>query len=236
MRRREYKPKSDPDYRPNTRKLFEAHHGIKLPNTLAVHHILPPRLGGSHDVSNLVALTGNEHIEAHLKIYECFGDIRDLCASYMLRGLSAEARKVAAAAGGRAGHVAMRARGQVNGFMAMTPERRIEVAMAAGKIGGSVQRDSGLGIHAHTPERVVEVSRLGGFAACEVNGWKDSKIQSENGKRGGVKNVGSKWYHDGKKEFKYTASQQAAEPFVDFIDRTGMTPGLLMPRYLRRAA
>lgn len=230
---REYKPRSDPDYRPNTRKLYEDHHGIKLPKTLAVHHILPPRLGGSHDISNLVALTRDEHIAAHLKLYEEHGDVRDLCASYMLRGLSHEARKVAAAAGGRAGHVAMKARGQKNGFQLQPKKRMIEIAKAAGAIGGRVQRDLKLGIHGLSPEDALEVCRLGGLASCAVNGWRDSAVQAENGKRGGVKNAGYKWYHDGTTEFKYTAAQQAVEPFDAFIERTGMTPGLVMPRYLR---
>ena len=46
-------------------------------NRLHRHHILPVRLGGTEEESNLVYLTIREHAEAHLKLYEEHGDFSD---------------------------------------------------------------------------------------------------------------------------------------------------------------
>jgi hypothetical protein len=48
------------------------------------HHIIPKHMGGTDDPSNLIELTPDEHSAAHLKLYEEFGKLEDLCAYYML--------------------------------------------------------------------------------------------------------------------------------------------------------
>lgn len=217
-----YKVKKD--FRPNTKKLYEDFHGVTVPDGYAVHHVLPVRLGGSHHVDNLEVLSDEDHIAAHLALYVEFGDVRDLCASYMLRGLPQEARKLAAAKGGRAGWVVNKAIGRVTGFGAASEERRREVSAVAGHIGGTKQRDLGIGIHAGEEKR-AEWASMGGKASCEVNGWKDPSVQSENGKRGGPKNKGFKWYHDGVSQLKYTAAQQLEEPFEAFLERNKFNSG-----------
>lgn len=60
------------------------------------HHIVPQYMGGSDDPSNLVRLTVEEHAQAHLELYEKYGDERDLLAHKMLLGqiTRAEAIKV----------------------------------------------------------------------------------------------------------------------------------------------
>lgn len=219
--------KTKKEFRPNTKKIYEDFHGVKVPKGWAVHHTLPVRLGGTHDVSNLELLDRDCHVFAHLALYQEFGDIRDLCASYMLRGLSHEARKLAAAKGGRAGQAAARARGQVLGFGALSKERHAEIASAAGKIGGVKQRDLGLGFHSQTKEEHLLVAAMGGRAGVETNGLKDSARQAERGKLGGPKNKGFRWCNDGVNEFKYTAAQQAVECFQSHIDRTGLKSGKL---------
>lgn len=219
---RTYKAKDDPDYRPNTRKMFEDHHGVKVPKGMHVHHCLPTRLGGAHEVSNLIALTTADHAQAHLDLFKEHGDPRDLCAHYMIQGLSDEARRVASAEGGRAGQAAMRARGQVNGFGVQSAERRKQVAAIGGRVGGAMQRDAGIGIHVDAVTR-AGWARLGAGAVAEQ--FSDPVVQSSRGKRGGVKNKGSKWCHDGVKSIKYTAAQQAVEPFEDYVARNGYFKG-----------
>jgi hypothetical protein len=214
--------KTKKEFRPNTKKIYEDFHGVKVPKGWAVHHTLPVRLGGTHGVSNLELLDRDCHVFAHLALYQEFGDIRDLCASYMLRGLTDEARKIASAAGGKAGWVSNREKGVVTGFGAQSEERRREVAAIAGKIGGTVQRDLGIGIHVDAETR-AGWARLGAAAVAEQ--FADPEIQSSRGKRGGVKNKGSRWYVNGLEQLKYTAAQQSVESFEDFIARMGFRAG-----------
>lgn len=224
MSKRVYKPKGHEEFRPNTRKIYEDHHGIVVPTGYSVHHVLPVRLGGTHDVSNLVSLSNMDHALAHLKLFEEHGDPRDLCAFYMIQGHTEESRLIACAMGGTASQLAKKERGDANGFQLFSVERIKEIASLAGKIGGVNQRNLGIGIHVAKEIR-AEWAKLGGLASCEVNGWKDSKTQSENGKRGGPKNAGFKWCNDGTTTKKYTAAQQLIEPFEDFLKRTGMLEG-----------
>lgn len=219
-------PLAEPDYRPNTRKMYEEHHGICVLPGVDIHHELPLRHGGKHEVSNLVALWRDEHAKAHLELYERFGDPRDLCASYMISGRTEEAALLASSMGGKASQIAKRERGEANGFQLFTPERRREIAAAAGRIGGAVQKEQGIGIHTDEKTR-AEWARLGALAVMERNGFLDPDVQSERGKRGGVKNKGFKWCHNGAREFKYTAAQQTNEPFDAYLARTGLLPGKL---------
>ena len=219
--------KTPKEFRPNTKKIFETFWDMKLPEGYSVHHILPLRLGGSHAISNLRAVTHGQHIEAHLELYRIYGDVRDLCAAYMLRGLPQEARKLAAAKGGRAGQAAMRERGQLNGFGAQPPSRRKEVAAAAGRLGAAAQMRCKIGIHGQSKEEHARIASLGGHASCNINGWRTSATQSENGKRGGPKNKGFLWYTDGVNVYKYTKREQEIQPFEKFTKLKGFRAGRL---------
>ena len=60
-------------------------------NTVAVrmkhkHHIVPRHMGGTDDPSNLIELTVEEHAEAHRKLWEQYGNIKDYCAWKGLEG------------------------------------------------------------------------------------------------------------------------------------------------------
>jgi hypothetical protein len=50
------------------------------------HHIIPKHMGGSDDEDNIVLLTLEEHIQAHLDLYQKYGKLEDLGAYYLLKG------------------------------------------------------------------------------------------------------------------------------------------------------
>lgn len=218
-------PRFEQDYRPNTRKMYEKHFNLKVLPGVDVHHRLPLRHGGKHEVDNLVLLFRDEHAQAHLDLYEKYGDPRDLCASYMISGRTEEAAFVASSMGGKASQIAKRERGDLNGFQLFSPERMREITSKAGSIGGAKQRELGIGIHAQTREERLAVASRGGIASIEKNGLRDSRRQSERGKKGGVKNIGARWFNDGVTNYCYTAAQQVKEPFDEFLKRTGMKAG-----------
>lgn len=221
-----YKPADSYKYRPNTKKLYEEHYNVIIPEEYEVHHVLPVRLGGTHDVGNLTVLHQEDHALAHLELYERFGDSRDLCAYHMISGRNREAHLAACAMGGRASQTAKKERGELNGFQLFDEEKRKAVAAKAGAVGGTKQKELGLGIHTDVETR-REWARLGALAVIEKNGFADAAKQAERGKKGGVKNKGARWYNNGIKLFKYTATQQEVESFDNFIVRTEFNKGKL---------
>ena len=220
------KPTGTKPFRPNTRKIYEEYHKIKVSKEYDIHHVLPIRLGGTHDVANLVPLTRQDHAQAHFELYQKHKDPRDLCAYYMILGRNREAHLIACSLGGKASQAIKKRRGDLNGFQLFDKSKLKKVTSKAGAIGGTKQKELGLGIHTDSDTR-RKWAKLGGLASIEKNGFKDSSRQSARGKIGGLKNKGSKWYNDGKKLFKYTADQQLKESFDDFIIRTGLNKGRL---------
>jgi hypothetical protein len=55
------------------------------------HHIVPKYMGGSDDPSNLIELTIEEHAQAHLELYNKFGNKQDLIAYRALSGQMTQA-------------------------------------------------------------------------------------------------------------------------------------------------
>lgn len=49
------------------------------------HHKVPVHAGGSDDDDNLIYLTPEEHVQAHLDLYKEYGRPGDLDAAYLLR-------------------------------------------------------------------------------------------------------------------------------------------------------
>lgn len=221
-----YKPKSSYEYRPDTRKIYLEYYKMEdIPVDHQVHHILPVRLGGTHDISNLILLNRLDHANAHLELYKRFLDIKDLCAYHMIIGNTVEAHLIACSKGGKQSQIDKKLRGELNGFQLFDKEKRKLIASKAGIIGGNKQVKLKLGIHTTDINKRIEWARLGGYASIEANGFNDSNKQSERGKRGGPKNKGFKWYNDGINDSKYTTMQIKSEQFEDFLKRTGMKPG-----------
>ena len=52
-----------------------------------IHHIIPKHMGGTDDPSNLVELTVEEHAQAHLTLYEEYGNELDRVAYEALSGM-----------------------------------------------------------------------------------------------------------------------------------------------------
>ena len=217
--------KPNQQYRVNARKVYERHHGVKVDQGIEVHHKLLRRLGGSDDPANLELLTQAEHKAAHLKLFEEYGDFRDLCAFHMIGSNFSEAQMIAASNGGKAAAKVFKESGRPQGFQFFDPEQMRKAASAGGKIGGAKQRDLGIGIHAQTPEERLVIASMGGTKSCLTNGWKDPTTQAENGRKGGPKNKGFRWYRDASQAYKYTATQQLVEDFDVFIQRTGYMVG-----------
>jgi len=218
-------------YRPNTRKIYEEHYGITLDKTEQVHHILPVRLGGTHDIDNLAVLTKDEHAKAHMELYEDYGDWRDLSAHHMILGHSEESRRLACSSGGKAAQKTRRERGEPVIFETFSTEERKAVASLGGKKGGKRCKELKRGIHAQSTEDRKRFGYMSGMKAVEERGWADPDKQSERGKKGGVKNKGFKWYNDGEKTYKYTTEQQKLKSFEEFISDTGLIAGNI-PHYI----
>lgn len=116
----------------------------------------------------------------------------------------------------------------------------------AGKVGGQITSNKKLGIHGGTKQQRSKWGSKGGNGGgwlkqikensgihCYNNPelrkewasqggqnspvFKDSKRQSEFGKRGGPQNKGFRWYHDNKKSYKYTRKEQMKKSFDVFI-------------------
>jgi hypothetical protein len=203
----------------NYKKLYEEHHG-PIPQDYEIHHIIPRYAGGTDDISNLVALSKEDHKKAHMERYEKYGDFRDLCAYHMIGYNFSEAHQVSSSEGGKIGGTKVYDTGV--GIFRSEKERKIWAAMG-GRIGGKMQKENGLGIHTPNKELRLQWASKGGKASGV---FQDPKRQSEFGKRGGVKNKGFRWYIDENgNNKKYTPTQQINENFEDFIKRTQFTRG-----------
>jgi len=195
----------------NYRKKYILEYGTP-PKGHEIHHKLPIRLGGSHDISNLEAVDRETHSNRHLKLYEKSGDIKDLTSHYLLRGeYPPELRQKIAAIGGKIG--GPKTAKEVLGIHAGSKEQR----SAWGKLGALaegwiIQRKKKLGIF--NPNNQKKYSSLGGIACGH---FQDSKFQSEMGKRGGKKNKESVWMTDGTTTIKYTKAMQSECSIEQFL-------------------
>jgi hypothetical protein len=192
------------------RQIYEEANG-PIPEGYEIHHKLPKRLGGTDDLDNLECLSRSQHSIAHLKLYEIYGDKRDLFAHYMLSGDIKMGRAVAASIGGKIGGKLTYDIGL--GFHGANSTQRSEWGRMGGKIGGNIQLKEGLGIHTSNSELRIEWARMGGRAGPFAN----ASFQSLQGSKGGNKNAGYVWITNGTTIQKYTAKMQCDMSLEDFL-------------------
>jgi len=132
------------------------------------------------------------------------------------------------------------------GLFSLTEDERLNVCRIEGLQAGIVNKERGTGIFSkdvqkrqhdtlrekqvsafYDPILRLELSSIGGQngmfskAYAERNGISEEdmkKLQSERGKKGGVKHKGSRTYTDGINEFKYSATRQLEESFDMFLE------------------
>jgi len=179
---------------------------------LEVHHKLPVHAGGSDDIDNLELVSKEDHKQRHLDRYAETGDFRELCSYHMIGYNFSEAHRISSSEGGKIGGKKVYEEG-IGIFR--SEEDRKEWASLAGKVGASLQMKNKLGIHGRTKEERLMWSSIGG----KIGGFTRSDIQSANGKRGGPKNKGFRWYNDNKNDYKYTKRQQEILSFDDFLQQ-----------------
>lgn len=201
------KPKQE--YRKNCRKLWEDAHGM-IPNGYEIHHIIPKHHGGEDILENLEMVTPEQHMNRHMDLYKKFGNFRDLCAYHMIGFNFTEAHRISSSKGGTVGGNKVYNSGV--GIFRSDSDRK-QWASNAGKVGGVVQRDKKLGIHGLTEEQ----RRLNSSKGGKVGGFTQSRIQSANGKKGGVKNKGFVWLTNGIKLIKYTLKSQQIMSVEQFL-------------------
>lgn len=91
-------------------------------------------------------------------------------------------------------------------------------ASKAGTANWIKNKDKKFGFHSLSPEQKKQNALRASRRSRELGkGFCDPRVQSELGKRGGVKNRGFRWYNDGTNQFKYTAKEQSNLPFEDFM-------------------
>lgn len=94
---------------------------------------------------------------------------------------------------------------------------RNDICSLAGKIGGKVQSELGLGFHQYknNPELHKKWCSMGGLSSGQ---FQNKNFQSEMGKRGGVKNKGFVWINDGLVSIKYTKKMQNEKNIEEFLN------------------
>jgi len=184
------------------RKKYEEAHG-KIPKGFHVHHIVPKCYGGTNDLSNLIALSPEDHFAAHYALWERYGRIGDLRACQFIKGchldLTVEERKLIASKGGKASQKTLKEK-KLSSFY--NPEQHAAACSAGGKVGrfsDEYYRKRGV------PEEKIAEEK--------------SKEQASRGRRGGIKNKGVIILNNGKKLMHYTAAQQEKMSVEEFIKK-----------------
>jgi len=121
--------------RKKIRQYYKLNKGA-IPKGYEIHHIIPLYEGGTNDISNLIALSLEDHKKIHHERYLKNGDVRDLMASKL--GISSsEIKKEKCRLGGRKG-----AETQIKkkiGIHSQTKQERLLLASNGGKKGAFTQ-------------------------------------------------------------------------------------------------
>lgn len=129
------------------------------------HHLIPRHAGGTDDPENLVELTIEEHAEAHRKLYEETGNIKDYTAFRLLSGtgekhheISSLGGKISGAKNRDSGHMsairklvdeekrktrALEVMFEKKNNCFLDPEKKLEVSRKGGSVQGKANAESG---------------------------------------------------------------------------------------------
>jgi hypothetical protein len=183
---------------------------------MEIHHKIPWYKGGTDDIENLELVSKEEHKQRHLNLYEKYGDYRDLCAYHMIGYNFTDAHKISSSQGGKLG--GQKVKDLKLGICGIAGKERSQIASMGGKLGAASQIKNKIGIHGQTPEERNNFNKQGREKQKEIGGgFYNSELQRENGKRGGPKNKGFRWYFDGTTNQKYTPKMQLDSPFEEFM-------------------
>ena len=99
----------------------------------------------------------------------------------------------------------------------LDPDKKFANASKGGKAGAASCIAKKSGIFGLQPEE-RKVNQMKGIDSQRINstGFFDPEVQSKNGKNGGKKNIGCKWYNDGVNTFKYMESESTT--FEKFLE------------------
>ena len=184
------------------------------------HHIVPRHMGGTDDPSNLIELTVEKHAEAHRKLWEQYGNIKDYCA---WKGLSGQIGKEEIV------RLLMNPTGRVH-----TEETKQKISEAhKGRIFTEQHRKNisksreGMKLSGEHKEKITQSlignTRCLGYKHTEETKEKVSKSLIDN-KRA----VGNKTSEDGKKK----KSEAAKEKWRKYREAKGLDPDKpIDPRY-----
>ncbi len=184
----------------NYRQVYEAKYG-KVAKGIEIHHKIPQYLNGSDDIDNLEAVTRKEHAQKHLDLYNKYKDKRDLCAYYMLSGDLKMSREILGQIGGKIG--GKKTSDLKLAFHGYSKEARSKFSALGGKAAQKTLKERQVSAF-YDPKLRKEICHLGAIHGA----FTKSNIQSELGKRGGLKNKGFIWINNSIKNIKYTVKMQ----------------------------
>lgn len=183
----------------SSRKIYQDANG-EIPEGYEVHHIIPKHSTGSDEVDNLIALSREDHRQAHLDLFRKSGDFRDLAAYHMIGYNFSEAHRITSSAGGKIGGKVTKVQ---NKGIFRSEEERKKWSSAGGQAAQQTLREN-KSCAFYNPELRAESSRKGGKASPS---FKDQDAQRRRGQKGGVKNAGTVWVNDGITAFKFRPSE-----------------------------
>lgn len=138
------------------------------------HHIVPRYAGGDNSPENIVVLTIEEHAQAHLKLYQEKGDLRDFIAYSVLSGQMShsEATRQAGILANKGKKASAELRQKMSEFQKALRSNPTKMMIEGAKKAGLARRGR------KVPQEVVEKMRVGMKAFYQNNPEAAQEIQA----------------------------------------------------------